>query len=266
MRHVLAIAGREVGALFVSPVAYVVLTLWSVLAGTFFLSSLVSFAENLEFAQQFQQFDRLAAMNLNDSLVSPFIGAMWVVMLFLLPAVTMGLFAAEKAQSTEELLLTSPLSVWEIVAGKFLAGVAFATLMTAIVAFYPGLLFVFGDPELGKTAAGLLGLLLVSWTYVAVGAFASSLTRNQLIAFVLALVLLLVLGLMLPFLVDVALSGAPGASEGWLAGLMRWIATGYHVERMLSGVIDTGDLAYFAVVAGVFLVLAKAIVESARWR
>lgn len=266
MKHVPAIAGRELGALFVSPVAYVVLTLWSVLAGTFFLSSLFSFAEQVEFAQQFQQFDQLARMNLNDSLIAPFIGAMWVVMLFLLPAVTMGLFANEKAQATEELLLTSPLGVWEIVLGKFLAGAAFAALMTAIVAFYPALLFATGDPELGKTASGLLGLLLVSFAYVAVGAFASTLTRNQLIAFVIALVLLLVLGLMLPFLIDVTLSGVPGAEEGWLAGLMRWIATGYHVERLLTGVVSTADLVYFAVVTGIFLTLAKAIVESARWR
>ena len=266
MRHVGAIAGRELGSLFVSPVAYVVLTLWSVLAGTFFLSSLVSFAEGIEFAQQFQQYDRLAAMNLNDSLISPFIGAMWVVMLFLLPAVTMGLFANEKLHATEELLLTSPLGIWEIVLGKFLAGIGFASLMTGIVAFYPGLLFYFGDPEAGKTAAGLLGLLFVSWAYVAAGAFASSVTRNQLVAFVLALVLLLVFGLMLPFLVDVALSGAPGAEQSWLAGLMRWIATGYHVERMLTGLIDTADLAYFVVVIGIFLVLSKAVVESSRWR
>ena len=82
----------------------------------------------------------------------------------------------------------------------------------------------------------------------------------------MALVLLLVLGLMLPFLVDVALSGAPGAEQSWLAGLMRWVATGYHVERMLTGVIDTADLGYFAVVIGVFLVLSKAVVESSRWR
>ena len=266
MGHITSIATREFVSLFLSPVAYVVLTLWSVLAGTFFLSSLVSFAESVDFAQQFQQFDRLAAMNLNDSLISPFIGAMWVVMLFLLPAVTMGLFSNDKAQATDELLLTSPLSIWEIVLGKFLAGVGFASLMTAIVAFYPGLLFYFGDPEVGKTVVGLLGLLCVSWAYVAAGAFASSVTRNQLVAFVIALVLLLVLGLMLPFLVDVAISGAPGAEQSWLAGLMRWIATGYHVERMLTGVIETGDLAYFVVVIGVFLVLAKAVVESARWR
>lgn len=266
MNHVGAIALRELRALFASPVAYVVLTLWSLLAGTFFLSSVVSFAENVDFAQQLQRFDELAAMNLNDSLITPFIAAMWVVMLFLLPAVTMGLFANEKSQATEELLLTSPLGLWEIVFGKFLAGVAFATLMTVIVAFYPALLFAFGEPELGKTAAGLLALLLVSWAYVAVGAFASSVTRNQLIAFVIALVLLLVLGMMLPYLVNVTLSGSSQGGEGTMVGLMRWIATAFHVDRMLRGIVDTADLVYFAVVTALFLTLAKFSVESARWR
>ena len=262
MRHLGAIASRELRSLFVSPVAYVVLTLWAVLAGTFFLSNLVSFDERLRLDQQFQDFEHLAQMNLNDALIAPFIGAMWVVMLFLLPAITMGLFANEKANGTEELLLTSPLSIWEIVLGKFCAGTLFTTLMTAIVAFFPALLFVYGDPEVGKTLSGLLGLMLVSFAYVAVGAFASAVTRNQLIAFVIAMVLLLVFGLMLPFLVDVAFAG----EGGWLGDFMSWIATGYHFERLLQGVVDSADVAYFAVVTGVFLLLAKATLESARWR
>jgi ABC-2 type transport system permease protein len=266
LSHVLAIAGRELRSLFVSPVAYVVLTLWSVLAGTFFLSSLVEFQQRILLAQQFQQMEQLAQMNLNDSLISPFLGAMWFVMLFLLPAVTMGLFSNDRTYGTDELLLTSPLSVWEIVAGKFAAGSAFAAIMVLLASVFPALLFAYGDPDPGKTASGLLGLLLVSFAYVSVGAFASSLTRNQLIAFVLGLVLLLVLGVMLPFLVEVALGGAGVPAAEALGGLMRWVATGYHFERLISGVVDTADLAYFAVVIGTFLVLAKTIVESSRWR
>jgi ABC-2 type transport system permease protein len=178
----------------------------------------------------------------------------------------MGLFANEKANGTDELLLTSPITLWEIVIGKYLAGAAFAVLMTAIVAFYPAILFIYGDPELGTTAAGLLGLLLVSLAYVAVGAFASSVTRNQLIAFVLALVLLLVLGMMLPFLVEIGLSGGDPGAVGDFAEVMRYIATGHHFENLLQGVVDTADLFYFVVVIGVFLLLAKAAMESARWR
>ncbi|MBW2275836.1 MAG: hypothetical protein JRG96_21455, partial [Deltaproteobacteria bacterium] len=87
MRHAGAIAGREIRSLFASPVAYVVLTLWSVLEGTFFLSNVISFNDELVRWQQLQAFENLANMNLNNSLIMPFIGAMWVVLLFLLPAI-----------------------------------------------------------------------------------------------------------------------------------------------------------------------------------
>jgi len=266
VRHLAPIAGRELRSFFTSPVAYVVLTLWAVLAGTFFLSSLLAFQEQLLQAQRFQAFDHLRQMNLNDHLIAPFIGSMWVVLLFLIPGVTMGLFASEKANGTDELLYTSPITVWEIVLGKYLAGAALVLLMTAVVAFFPALLFIYGDPEVGKTIAALLGILLVSLAYVAVGAFASSITRNQLIAFMLGLVLLLVLGLMLPFLVEIGIArDALGQGSG-LADAMRYVATGEHFEQLLKGLVDTSDLVYFAVVIGIFLLLAKLAMESVRWR
>ena len=266
MKHVGAIAGRELTSFFVSPVAYVVLTLWSVLAGTFFLSSLVTFDQQLAQAAQLGAADFASQMNLNDGLITPFIGSMWIVLIFLVPAVTMGLFSSEKANGTDELLLTSPLTIWEIVLGKYLAGALFVLLMTGIVAFFPGLLFVYGDPEVGKTASGLLGLLLVSLSYVAVGAFASSLTRNQLIAFVLTAVLLLVMGLMLPFIVEIGLGGSAAGQGAGIARAVAWISTGGHFEKLLTGLVDTADLVYFLVVIGVCLVLAKAAIESVRWR
>ncbi len=266
MRHTLTIASRELRSLFVSPVAYVVLTLWSVVAGTFFLASLIGFQERLLQLQQYQMLQQIERMNLNDQLIEPFIGSMWVILLFLLPAITMGLVASEKANGTEELLLTSPISIWEIVIGKFLAGVGFVAVMTAIVAFFPALLFLYGEPELGKTLSGLLSLFLVSVTYVAVGVFASSVTRNQLIAFVFTFVLLLILGMMLPFIVDISMAGSGLGRESGIAQAVRWVATGSHVDRMLQGLIDTADLAYFAIASGVFLLLSKTVIESARWR
>jgi len=266
VRHTLTIASREIRSLFLSPVAYVVLTLWSVIAGTFFLASLYGFHEQQFRLQELQMLDRLEAMNLNDQLIEPFIGSMWVIVLFLLPAVTMGLVASEKANGTDELLLTSPISIWDIVLGKFLAGVEFVTILTAIAGFFPALLFLYGDPELGKTLAGMLCLWLVSVTYVAVGVFASSVTRNQLVAFILTFVLLLILGMMLPFIVDISMSGSGIPSESPVAEVIRWMATGSHVERMLQGLIDTSDLAYYAVASAIFLLLAKTVIESARWR
>ncbi len=266
MRHVTTIASRELRSLFLSPVAYVVLTLWSVIAGTFFLASLYGFQERQLQMQQLQMLEQLEAMNLNDHLIEPFVGSMWVIVLFLLPAVTMGLVASEKANGTDELLLTSPISIWDIVLGKFLAGVEFVTILTAIAGFFPALLFLYGEPELGKTLSGMLCLWLVSVTYVAVGVFASSVTRNQLIAFIFTFVLLLILGMMLPFIVDISMSGSGLAHDSKLAEGVRWMATGSHVDRMLQGLIDTADLAYYVVASAIFLVLAKTVIESARWR
>lgn len=266
MRGTLTIASRELRSLFVSPVAYVVLTLWSVIAGTFFLASLIGFQERILQLQQYQMTQQIERMNLNDDLIEPFIGSMWVILLFLLPAITMGLVSNEKSNGTDELLLTSPISIWDIVFGKFVAGTGFVTVMTAIVAFFPSLLFVYGEPEIGKTVTGLVCLLLVSVTYVAVGIFASSVTRNQLIAFILTFVLLLILGMMLPFIVDITMAGSGLGRESAIAQIVRWVGTGSHVDRMLQGLVDTGDLAYFAIASGAFLLLSKTVIESARWR
>lgn len=266
MKHTGTIAARELRSLFVSPVAYVVLTLWSVIAGTFFLASLIGFNDQLIQYQQYQMLQQIESMNLNDNLIEPFIGSMWVIILFLLPAVTMGLVSSEKANGTEELLLTSPISIWDIVFGKFLAGAGFVAVMSAIVAFFPAILFVYGEPELGKTLSGLFSLLMVSVTYVAIGVFASAVTRNQLVAFIFTFVMLLIIGMMLPFLVEVALAGGGLPSDSVISQTVRWLSTGTHVERMLKGLIDTTDLVYFVVVSGVFLILSKTVIESSRWR
>jgi len=259
MKHIASVAGRELRGLFLSPIAYGVLALFSVLAGLFFILNLAWFNDLVMRLQQFQAFDRLEEMNLNDDLIKEFYGSMSVVLLFLVPGVTMGLFAAEKTNGTQELLLTSPLTIWDIVLGKFLAGALFVALMAVIVGAYPLLLFAYGDPEVGKTLTGLLAVLLVGWTYVAIGAFASSLTRSQVVAFLVSFVLLLSL-LLLPAVSDL------GVAVGGGADLLRWISTASHFEEMLKGLVSTSDLAYFAVMIGSFLLLTKAAVESVRWR
>jgi ABC-2 type transport system permease protein len=254
------VAGRELRGLFVSPVAYAVLSLFSILAGVFFVVSVAAFHEWIGRLQQFQAFDQLAQLNLNDHVIGQFYQSMSVVLLFLIPGVTMGLFAADKTNGTQELLLTSPLTIWDVVLGKFLAGAIFVGLLVLLVGLYPVLLFVHGDPELGKTLSGLLGVLLVGWTYVAIGGFASSVTRSQVIAFLLSFVLLLVL-LILPALADLGVVGGSGVPE-----VLRYLSTETHLTELVKGLVDTADLAYFAVMIGVFLVLTKTSVESIRWR
>jgi ABC-2 type transport system permease protein len=260
MRHVTTVASRELRSLFVSPVAYGVLSLFSILAGVFFVLNVAFFNEQIFRMQQFQAFDYLAQWNLNDQLIAEFYGSMSVVLLFLIPGVTMSLFTAEKANGTQEMLLTSPLTIWDIVLGKFAAGAVFVALLVGIVALFPGLLFAYGDPELGKTLSGVLGLLLVGWTYVAIGVFASSVTRSQVVAFLITFVLLLCL-LLLPAISDLGMAGAGGAGDA-----LRWLSTGDHFDPLVKGLVDTADLAYFAVMIGSFLLLTNAAVESVRWR
>ncbi len=261
MRHVTTVAWRELRSLFVSPVAYVVLSLFAVLAGLFFILGVAAFNAWVLQLQQFQAFGELEKLNLSDHLVSNYYDSMGVVLLFLVPGITMGLFAAEKTNGTQELLLTSPLTIWDVVLGKFLAGAAFVAILVGLVGLFPGLLFAYGDPELGKTLSGLLGLLLVGWTYVAIGAFASSVTRSQVVSFLITFVLLLCL-LLLPAISDLGVTG--GGSQ--LGSALRWLSTGEHYQQMLKGLVDTADLTYFVAIIGSFLLLTKASVESVRWR
>ena len=265
MKHVGTIASRELRSLFVSPVAYAVITLFALLAGFFFLSSLLLFEDYVLRMQQFQYFDQLKELNLNDHVIAPFIGVMSIVLLFMIPGITMGLFASEKINHTDELLLTSPLTIWDIVLGKYLAAGAFVTLLVLLLSLYPAILLLYGDPEIKKTLAGILGLWLVGLAYAAIGAFASSLTRNQIIAFAFSFVLLLVLW-MLSFLADLgAAGGAIGAATG-LSDFLRWLSTAEHFEGFVKGLINTADLAYFAALIGTSLLLTKFAVESVRWR
>ena len=259
MRHVASVAGRELRSLFVSPVAYGVLSLFSVLAGMFFILDLGWFEQVL---LQFQQYPgQFADFNLNDGLLHEFYGSISVILLFLIPGITMGVYAAEKTNGTEELLLTSPLTIWDIVLGKFAAGAIFIAVLVGIVGLFASMLFLYGDPEVGKTASGLLGLLLTGWTYVAIGGFASAVTRSQIVAFLITLVVLVTL-LLLPGIAEFGIAGsAPGVSD-----TLRYLSVQLHFDPLLNGLVDTADLAYFAVMIGSFLVITKAAVESVRWR
>ena len=265
MRHLGAIAGRELRSYFVSPVAYVVLVLFAVLGGFFFVASVLSFDANVSQAQQFQAFDFLRDLNLNDHLIMPFYQIMWIVVLFLVPGLTMGLFAAEKTNGTQELLMTSPITIWELVLGKYLAAAAMVTLLVMMLGLWTGILFLYGEPEPLKTLAGLLGLWLIGLAYAAVGCFASSVTRNQLIAFFLALVLLLILWL-LSVVADLGAAGGAEAAASGASDLLRWLSSSEHFEDLMKGLVDTRALVYFGFMIASFLLLTKASVESVRWR
>ena len=265
MKHLGAIAGRELRSYFVSPVAYVVLVLFAVLGGFFFVASVLSFDQNVAQAMQFQAADFLKELNLNDHLLMPFYQIMWIVLMLLVPGLTMGLFASEKVNGTQELLMTSPVTIWELVLGKYLAAVAMVTLLVVMLALWSGIVFLYGDPEPLKTLSGLLGMWLIGLLYAAIGCFASSVTRNQLIAFFLAFAVLIILWL-LGVMADLGGTGGAASAGGLLSDVLRWLSSAEHFQDLTKGLVDTRTLAYFGVLIAGFLLLTKMSVESVRWR
>ena len=258
MRHVGTIAGREIRSIFTTPVAYVLFAVFLVFSGFIFFLSLRSFLAAIQQIQTFQLFHLLEQFNLNQSLIEPTLGIQSFVFLLLIPLLTMRAFAEERANGTLELLLTSPLTIWEIVLGKYLAILAVLAILVALAALYPMLLFFFGDPELLQTLAGLIGLFLYGAAFAAIGCFISALTSSQmsaaLVTFFVGLILYLI-----DYFAEVSLTGR------WQE-VVRYLGLRAHFDTMAGGQVQSEDLVYFGVVVVFFLALVRALTESLRWR
>jgi ABC-2 type transport system permease protein len=258
VRNILTIAGRELRSIFVSPIAYVVMTGFLLLGGWFFFNLLARFNLLVSMYSSFQGAqDAAQRLNVNEFVVAPLLHNLSVVLVILVPMITMRSFAEEKRAGTYELLLTSPVATWEIVLGKFLGTVAFMTVMVGLTLIYAAILMVYGDPERGVLLSGYLGLYLLSLTFVAMGMFASSLTENQIIAAVVGLVMMLLL--------FVIAWPADTAGET-LGGVLKYISVTEHSGEMIKGVIDTKSLLYFASMIVGWMFLTQRSVESIRWR
>jgi ABC-2 type transport system permease protein len=179
------------------------------------------------------------------------------VLVILVPVITMRSFAEEKRSGTYELLMTSPLSITEIIAGKFLGCVAFLLIMIGLTGIYPIILMAYGNPELGIMASGYLGLTLLAIAFATVGLLTSSLTENQIIAAVICLVLLLLFYVI----------AWPAETAGPVLGaVLKYLSLTEHFGEMVKGIIDTKDLTYFVSVIFLSLFLTHRSVESVRWR
>jgi ABC-2 type transport system permease protein len=257
MRNTLTIAGRELQSYFVQPVAYVVLTVFLLLAGWFFFALLRRFELILEMYAALRNQPGMQNFNLNQAVIEPLLHNLAVVLVILVPAITMRTFAEEKRSGTYELLLTSPVRTGEIVAGKFIAAALFVVLMIVLAGIFPLILVFFGNPEIGVMASGYLGLAFVGVCFVAVGLFTSSLTSNQIIAAISAFGALLLL---------YVISWPAESGEVELASLFRYLSLPEHFAQMVRGIISTQDIVYFLSLIAVALFLTQRSAESARWR
>ncbi len=184
------------------------------------------------------------------------------VFLFLIPAITMRSFAEEKKAGTMELLLTQPVTDWQLIVGKFLAAwtvVLFALLPTLI---YYLSVYRLGSPVGNLDSAGIfgsyIGLLLLGGVFTSIGVFASSLTENQVIAFILAVFLCFIL-----FTGFSSLAGLGG--DGPVGYYVAQLGILYHYEAMSRGLIDSRNLVYFVTVIGLMLLLTQVVLNSRKW-
>ena len=260
MSHIMAIATRELRSMFTTPDAYVLIGVYMLFAGFIFFASLGLFMVQLEQIQALGMVQLLDQFNLQDIVIGQSLSTFALFLCFLVPLLSMRGFAAERASGSIELLLTSPVTSAEIVIGKFLAMAIVLFLVGALTGLFVVLLFVYGKPgpELWQTLAGLQTLFLYSLALAALCCFISALTRSQIVAGFVGIATALLL-----LIIPVAAESSQSES---LKGVLTWLGTSTHFEPGLRGDIRSEDLSYFAIAVLAFLSLARAAVDSLRWR
>jgi ABC-2 type transport system permease protein len=187
LRNIGAILEKEWRHYFGSPIAYVALCMWTLLFGFFYNFAVEFFLRQSMMMSQQMEFGGGPKLSMNEYLIRPVMQNMAVVALFILPMLTMRLYAEEKRTGTIELLATSPITDWQIVLGKFLGALALYVLMIVVGLINVALLWYFASspPEWKPVVTGALALLLVGASFISLGLFLSTLTRNQIVAGIL---------------------------------------------------------------------------------
>lgn len=260
MRSVYAIYRKEMAHYFVSPVAYIVVTVFLVISGLLFNAYLAFVVrESFETMMQGARFGGPANFDAMGRLLQAFLGVLGSLLLFLTPMLSMGLFAEERKAGTMELLMTSPITATQIVLGKFLASLTLLVFMVLPTALYLIYLFFHSDPAppWRLLAGGYLGVLLLGAALLAIGSFVSTLTQSQLIAAVLIFGTSLLL-----WLTDLLSQ----LFQNVFGDVARYVSVLQHYEDFSRGVIDTTGLIYYGslIAFGIFLTIRS--IDSMRWR
>jgi ABC-2 type transport system permease protein len=259
MRNVKAIAGREIRSFFVSPVAYFVITGFVILSAYFFFNLLQYFNFVLMRMQMMPQ-QQQPGPSLNQWVVEGYYQTIVVILVFLIPLLTMRTIAEEKRRGTFELLVTSPVSVFDIVMGKFI-GVAFIVWVMITGAFmYPMALVASSavDAEMAPIVTGYLGLLLCSWAFASLGMGVSCFTENQIVAAISSMVTLL--------LFYVIQSPVQVMDPGTAADVLNYLSPVAQLRDPLRGVVTLKSILYFGSVISFGLFMSQRALEAFRWR
>ena len=215
MRQVSYILKKEFRAYFISPIAYIVISIFLLTTGWFFFTT-------------FFLFDQANLRN--------FFALLPIMFSFVVPAITMRLFSEELNIGSYEILLTMPVTFPDVILGKFLAGVLFVGAMLIPTFAYPITVSFLGELDWGPVLGGYIGAILLGAAFSAIGLFASSLTRNQITAFIIGVAICFSLTLL-----DKMLFFLPHS----LLGFFEYIGADFHFQNISKGIIDTRDIFYF---------------------
>ena len=254
MRNIWTICRKELKSYFSSPIAYMLLAMFAVVFGYFFWNAVGYFNS---IGMQAQMMGRPMPMDVNEMVIRPLLMNISVIGLFLIPMITMRLFAEEKRSGTIELLLTSPVRDLEIIIGKWLAAVLLYASLLAITVLDVMFLFLHGKPDWRPMVVGYLGLLLQAGALMAVGTFISTLTKNQIIAGAATFCACLMLWI---------LEWVAGYEQAGWAKVMAYMSVVSHFESFAKGVIDSKDVIYYISLAFLGLFMTARSLESLRWR
>jgi len=235
MKKTLPIFRREISAYFNSPIAYIVISVFLLLTGWYFTSGLFIS---------------------NDSSLRNVFSIIPFIFIFFIPAITMRLLSEERKSGTIELLVTMPISDFDIVLGKYFAG--FGLLVTALLFTFPYALtiMILGKPDVGMLISGYLGLILMGASYISIGVFASTISKSQVVSFIIAFLIIFALWMTDKFLVII---------PNYLVPLFQFLSIDYHYQNIGRGVIDTRDLLYYISLIILMLSLSKLSLESRKW-
>ena len=236
-RQSMLIFRKELTSYFDSAVAYIALVVFLLIGGWFFASSFFL---------------------INESDLRVLFNLIPIVYLFFIPAITMGLLAREKSSGTMELLVTLPVSDWAVIVGKYLAAMALigVALLFTLFHFFT-LLLVSTNVDVGALLSGYLGLLLVGGVYAAIGLFCSSVTDNQITAFIMSFMIVFIL-----FVLGKVIFFVPA----FMSAVVQYISIDFHLTNISRGVIDSRNLVYFGSMIFLFLALSVRMMETRKWR
>lgn len=246
---------KELILYFSSPIFYAVAGIFLIIAGLFFSNDMIR--ESMA-AAQIAQYQMNTPIGLTEVILQPLFDEVGILVLFLVPILAMRLLAEEKAQGTIELLFTYPLSDAGVLIAKYLAGLTVLGVMIAFTGFYIAMLAFLSPIDWGVVCTSYLGLILMGGSFLALGVFASSLTKNQIVAAVLSFGLILVFWIMGGF-ADF-LAGSPSAK------IIEEISLMGHLGAFMKGMIVFKDALFYIFFILFFLYLTLRVLESHTWR